>query len=85
MHWKESDSYEFQQYHKETSGALINELRSRVPKLKGKTIESVALESKKKEGFEEAIQFLEDLLIKTPKVTDGANNGFINLPEDTTL
>jgi hypothetical protein len=76
MEWKESNASQLNRYNHESGGALIKLLLSRLPKLKGTTIEEVALNSKFKEGYEEAINDILFALEPVKRPTDGANGGF---------
>lgn len=62
MNWEQSDSSRLREYHQKSGGRLLYYLKSRIPLCQGKTIESVALEAKYKEGFEKVIKEIEDLL-----------------------
>jgi hypothetical protein len=62
MNWEQGDSSRLREYHQKSGGRLLSYLKSRTPICQGKTIESVALEAKYKEGFEKVIKEIEDLL-----------------------
>lgn len=74
MTWSQSDSARFRQYHQQAGGKLIAHLRNNIPPLLGKTIESVALEAKFKEGAESIIKTLE-AIIQDPGQQDDASTG----------
>lgn len=51
-------------------------MKSRVPRCTGKNIEAVALQAKFKEGYETAIQDIEDLLKEQFDNSDASNGKF---------
>jgi len=79
--WKESDASQFKRYDKDTNGALIEYLRTRIPSIEGETIETVALSSKLKAGYEKAIDDLQWCSETKQKVSDGANGSYDSLTD----
>ena len=77
MNWDASDSARFREYHQKTGGRLRAYLRSLVPLTTGKTIESVALEAKYKEGCEFIIRQLDDIISDENRVEDASSASFI--------
>jgi len=76
MKWEQSDSSRLREYHQKSGGKLTAYLKSRIPFCQGKTIESVALEAKYKEGFEKVIKEIEDLLGMEEDASDPSAGGF---------
>ncbi len=77
--WNQQDTARFRDFHRNTGGRLIQFLRSNIPPLLGKTIESVALEAKHKEGAEHIIGLLEAMLTEKPESGDAASGTFTNM------
>lgn len=77
--WTEQDSARFRDFHRQGGGKLIRFLRSNIPPLLGKTIESVALEAKHKEGCEYIISLMEAMLSEKPESSDAASGNFTNM------
>ena len=67
--WEPSDSARLREYHQRTGGKLREYLVSRIPEIKGTTIEAVALEAKFKEGHERMLKEFEALL-EVPQLSD---------------
>jgi hypothetical protein len=76
MNWTDSDSAKLREYNQKSGGALIKLMKSRVPRCTGKNIEAVALQAKFKEGYETAIQDIEDLLNEQSDNSDASNGRF---------
>ena len=74
--WNASDSARVRQYHQQTGGKLLQHLRSSVLPLLGKTIETVALEAKHKEGCEHIIRQIENILTDNPPGDDSSSGGY---------
>ena len=79
MTWNQSDSARFRQYHQQTGGKLIAHLRSNIPPLLGKTIESVALEAKFKEGAESIIKTLEAIIQDQGQSDDSSTSSYSSM------
>ena len=79
MTWNQSDSARFRQYHQQTGGKLIAHLRNNVPSLLGKTIESVALEAKFKEGAESIIKTLEAIIADQNQSDDSSTSSYSSM------
>jgi hypothetical protein len=76
MNWTNSDSAKLREYNQKSGGALVRLMKSRVPRCTGKNIEAVALQAKFKEGYETAIQDIEDLLNEQSDNSDASNGKF---------
>ena len=79
MNWTEQDSARFRDFHRANGGRFIAFLRSNIPPLVGKTIESVALEAKHKEGCEYIIGLMESMLREKPQSEDAASGTFTSM------
>lgn len=77
--WNEQDRSRFRDFHRQSGGRLLQYLRTNIPPLLGKTIESVALEAKHKEGCEHIINLLEEMLREKPQADDAAAGNFTNM------
>jgi hypothetical protein len=79
MKWNPTDSVQFRDYNKKTSGRLITYLGTIIPKTTGKTIESVALEAKYKEGCEFIVGQLQQILIDENKGDDASSASYSSM------
>lgn len=79
MKWTASDASQLREYNKKSNGALVQLLKSRIPRCTAKTIESVALQAKFKEGYEIAIKEIEDLMTENLDDNDASNGRFISM------
>ena len=79
MKWEQSDSSRFREYHQESGGKLVAYLKSIIPMTTGKTIESVALEAKFKEGCEFVLRQIDDILADESKADDATNGSFASM------
>jgi len=79
MEWKNSDSASLRNYDSSTGSKLRAYLRSRVPVLRGETIEAVALSSKEKAGAEYMLSVIDELLAEQMNQTDGSATGFTTM------
>ena len=79
MTWETSDSARFRDYNNKTGGKLIAYLYSIIPPTTGKTIESVALEAKYKEGAEFILRQINDILLDENKSDDASSASFISM------
>lgn len=77
--WTEQDSSRFRDYHRASGGKLIRLLRASIPPMLGKTIESVALEAKHKEGCEFILGLMEEMLSEKRESGDAASGTFTNM------
>jgi hypothetical protein len=62
-----------------TGGKLRAYLRTRLPRLRGDSIESVALSSKEKEGAEYILSVIDELLTGSKIQKDGSDTGFTSM------
>lgn len=76
MNWEESDVATFRDYHKRSGGKLLQVMLSRIPLCNGKTIETVALEAKYKEGYEKAVKEIQEMLADPEKNIDPSSGKF---------
>jgi len=79
MKWEQSDSSRFREYHQKSGGKLVAYLKSIIPMTTGKTIESVALEAKFKEGCEFVLRQIDDILADESKTDDATNGSFASM------
>jgi len=79
MNWETSDSARFREYHQKSGGKLIGFLYSQIPPTTGKTIESVALEAKYKEGAEFILRQMNDILLDENKNDDASSASFVSM------
>jgi hypothetical protein len=79
MTWDQSDSARFRAYDKQTNGKLRQFLRSRLPVLKGVTIEEYALHASYKEGCEFMVQQLDDIITDENKQDDASSASFTSM------
>jgi hypothetical protein len=79
MKWEQSDSSRFREYHQKSGGKLVAYLKSIIPMTTGKTIESVALEAKFKEGCEFVLRQIDDILADESKADDATNGSFASM------
>jgi hypothetical protein len=79
MEWTSADSVNLRKYDQATGAKLRAYLRTRVPQLKGDTIEAVALSSKEKAGAEYMLSVIDSLLADTKLPTDGSGTGFTTM------
>lgn len=61
MTWEKSDNARLREYFRKSDGKLLGCLKSRLPRIDGTSIETVALQAKFKEGFESALREIDDL------------------------
>jgi len=79
MEWTSTDSVHLRKYDQSTSSRLRAYLRTRVPQLRGDTIEAVALSSKEKSGAEYILNVIDELLTEQKTQTDGSGTGFTTM------
>ena len=79
MTWETSDSARFREYQQKSGGKLIGFLYSIIPPTTGKTIESVALEAKYKEGAEFILRQMNDILLDENKNDDASSASFVSM------
>ena len=79
MKWELSDSARLREYHQKSGGKLVSYLKSIVPVTTGKTIESVALEAKFKEGCEFVLRQIDDILADESKNDDPSNGSYSSM------
>jgi hypothetical protein len=79
MKWEQSDSSRFREYHQKSGGKLVAYLKSIIPMTTGKTIESVALEAKFKEGCEFVLRQIDDILADESRTDDATNGSFASM------
>lgn len=79
MEWTSSDTANLRKYDNLTGGKLRAYLRTRVPQLKGDTIEAVALSSKEKAGAEHLLAVIDELLTEQKIQKDGSETGFTTM------
>jgi hypothetical protein len=79
MNWEESDIALFRDYHKRSGGKLLQVLLSRIPLCNGKTIETVALEAKYKEGYEKAVKDVQEMLADPVQNFDPSSGKFAEM------
>jgi hypothetical protein len=79
MNWEESDIALLRDYHKRSGGKLLQVLQSRIPICNGKTIETVALEAKYKEGYERAVKDVQEMLSDPDQNFDPSSGKFIEM------
>jgi len=79
MEWTNTDSVHLRKYDQSTNSRLRAYLRTRVPQLRGDTIEAVALSSKEKAGAEYLINVIDELLAEQKTQTDGSGTGFTTM------
>lgn len=77
--WEQSDTSRLRDYHVRTGGLLRAYLASRVPRISGTTIESVALEAKFKEGCEHMLREFDALLEQVKQPDDSAAASFASM------
>jgi len=79
MAWTQSDRVKLRRYFNGSGYALIEELKASRPKIKideESTVDSVALRGAKKEGWDEAIDFIQSLSDNADGEKDAFNGGF---------
>jgi hypothetical protein len=79
MEWTSADSAQLRKYDNATGSRLRAYLRTRIPAIRGETIEAVALSSKEKAGAEYMLGVIEELLAEQKTQTDGSGTGFTNM------
>jgi hypothetical protein len=79
MEWTNTDSVQLRKYDQATGSKLRAYLKSRIPALRGDTIEAVALSSKEKAGAEYMLSVIEELLAEQRIQTDGSGTGFATM------
>lgn len=79
MEWTSTDSVHLRKYDQSTNSRLRAYLRTRVPQLRGDTIEAVALSSKERAGAEYMLSVIDELLTEQKTQTDGSGTGFITM------
>jgi len=79
MEWTSADSAQLRTYDNTTGCKLRAYLRTRIPAIRGETIEAVALSSKERAGAEYMLEIIEELL-SPPKIQkDGSDTGFTSM------
>lgn len=79
MEWTSADSVNLRKYDNSTGSRLRAYLRTRVPQLKGDTIEAVALSSKEKAGAEYMLSVIDELMTEQKIQKDGSDTGFTTM------
>lgn len=79
MKWEDSDSSRFRDYDNKTKGKLRLFLKTRIPIVVGKTIEDVALQAMFKQGFESALQEVENCANLNTEDIDPAAGTFTSM------
>jgi hypothetical protein len=79
MTWEQSDSNRFREYLSKNQGKLFSFLKTRIPRVDGKTIEEVALQAKYKEGFEFALREMDDLAMSQETKDDPSSGTFTTM------
>jgi hypothetical protein len=79
MEWTSADSVNLRKYDNSTGSRLRAYLRTRVPQLKGDTIEAVALSSKEKAGAEYMLTVIDELMTEQKIQKDGSDTGFTTM------
>ena len=79
MNWEESDVALFRDYHKRSGQKLLQVMQSRIPLCNVKTIETVALEAKYKEGYEKAVKDIQEMLADPAQNIDPSSGKFAEM------
>jgi hypothetical protein len=79
INWESADANRLRDYLKKTQFKLTDFLKSRIPRIDGKTIEEVALQAKYKEGFETALRELDELAIIIESKDDPSSGTFTTM------
>jgi hypothetical protein len=79
MKWEDSDASRFRDYDNKTKGKLRLFLKTRIPIVSGKTIEDVALQAMFKQGFESALQEVENCANLNTEDIDPAAGTFTSM------
>lgn len=77
--WESADANRLRDYLNKTQFKLAAFLKTRIPRIDGKTIEEVALQAKYKEGFETALRELDELAIVLENKDDPSSGTFITM------
>jgi hypothetical protein len=79
MEWTSTDAVNLRKFDQATGSRLRAYLKTRVPQLKGDTIEAVALSRKEKAGAEYMLAVIDELLSEQKIQTDGSGTGFTTM------
>ena len=79
MEWTSTDTVNLRKFDISTGSKLRAYLRTRLPQLKGDTIEAVALSSKERAGAEYMLAVIDELLAEQKTQTDGSGTGFTTM------
>jgi len=79
MKWEESDASRLRDYDKKTGNKLRLYLRSRIPFITETSIEGVAMQAMQKQGFEMALQEINDCINSSPDDIDPSAGTFTSM------
>jgi hypothetical protein len=79
MTWDKSDSARFRQYNTQTGGKLISFLRSCIHRAEGDDIEEYALRAAYKQGAEDIVSRLEEIITDVNKEDDASSASFTSM------
>ena len=79
MTWEKSDSARFRQYNTQTGGKLISFLRSCIRRAEGDDIEEYALSAAYKQGAEDIVSRLEEIITDVNKEDDASSASFTSM------
>jgi hypothetical protein len=79
MTWLKSDSARFRQYNTQTGGKLISFLRSCIHRAEGDDIEEYALRAAYKQGSEDIVSRLEEIITDVNKEDDASSASFTSM------
>jgi len=79
MTWDKSDSARFRQYNQQTGGKLIAFLKGCVSRSQGADMEAYALSAAYKQGAEDMIARLDEILNDDEKNDDAATASFTSM------
>lgn len=79
MTWEESDAAKLREYIQKSGNRLRLYMRTRIPRVSGKTIEEVALNAQYKEGFELALKEIDDMIAANDIATDPSSGNFTTM------
>jgi hypothetical protein len=79
MTWDKSDSARFRQYNSQTGGKLISFLKGCVTRSQGTDMEAYALSAAYKQGAEDMISRLDEILNDDDKNDDAATSSFTSM------
>lgn len=79
MTWEESDAVKLRDYIQKSGNRIRLYLRTRIPRVSGKTIEEVALNAQYKEGFELALKEIDDMVVASELASDPSSGNFTTM------